>query len=273
MTMPFYRLMGQIFVAVQTWDATPDVREAMSKVGLTKDQVQQGRQLVIEGEKLVDRRVFEEGDDRIAAHNVHQAVSEVEMWLQTVRFGLRDRVDDAEVIERALDHGLHSADHTVTAIASVFRTLGVLRTDSRVDAAYSRRRSLMDLIVRGQTLLAKVLECTRIQLRVRTNPEESEILSELRAHGVKMEEWVRALAVAAEKVRDQPEILGLLGYLPEGVGLPAGGTSFAVPLHQRAQREAPDPSERGSSSGWSIGRQGRNRENLGKGFIEPSFES
>ncbi len=272
MTLPFYRLMGQIFVAVETWDSLPDVREAMSKVGLTKDQVDEGRRLVKKGQELVARRREEAGGDRIASHNVHQAAAEVEMWLQTVKFSLRDRLDGPDVIERAVDHGLHADDHTVTVVGAALRTLGVMRTDERVEQAYKRKQTLHDLLVRGHTLLAKLIECTDVVVAEAATARRSEVFQKLRAHRAAMDVWTVDLVQAAEAIREQPEILGLVGYVPEGVGLPAGGMSFAVPLHKRAQREAPDPDQAGSTSGWSAGRQGRNRENMGKGFVEPIFE-
>ncbi len=272
MTMSYYRLMGQIFVAVQTWDNSPDVMEATSKVGLTKDRIAAGRLLVDEGQALIARRQVEAGGDRIAGHSIHTAASEVEMWLQTVRFSLRDRLDDPSVIDRVIDHGLHAEDHTVTVVATALRALGVLRTDPAVEQAYERRQTLRDLIVRGRTLLAKLLECTDVLVRDNVTSLRSDIFDQLEAHRQKMSKWVLELAKSSEKIKDQPEILGLLGYVPQGVGIPAGGTSFAVILHQRAQRQAPDPTEPGSTSGWSIGRQGRNRENMGKGWVEPTFE-
>ncbi len=272
MTLPYYRLMGQIFVASKTWHSVPDVRETMSKAGLTKDEVDRGLALVEEGQGLVARRRDEAGGDRIAFHSVHQAAAEVEMWFQTVRFSLRDRVDDESVMERAVDHGIHAQDHTVTVIAGALRTLGVLRTEPAIEDSYSRQRSLHDLIVRGQTLLAKLLECTQVFVADASTSRHSTVFEELRVHQRTMNDWLVDFANTCETIKDKPLLLGLMGYLPQGVGLPAGGTSFAVPLHKRAQREAPDPSEEGSTSGWSVGRQGRNRENLGPGFVEPVFE-
>lgn len=272
MTMPYYRLMGQIFVASKTWHAIPDVREAMSKVGVTKDEVERGLELVETGEALVERRRDDAGGDRIAFHSVHQAANEVEMWLQTAKFNLKNRVDDDEVVELAVEHGLHSDDHNVTVVAGTLRALGVIRTDERIEQAFERRRSLRDLIVRGQTLLAKFMECGEVLVNEAATTRPSEVFDELDDHRREMENWVVDFAHAAEQIKDQPRILGMAGYLPEGVGLPAGGTSFAVPLHKRAQRAAPDPSEEGSTSGWSVGRQGRNRENLGEGFVEPTFQ-
>lgn len=273
MTMPYYRLMGQIFVAVETWDSVPDVREAMSKVGLTKDDVERGRELVETGERLVEQRREQAGGDRIAVHGVHQAASELDMWVQSVKFSLRDRVDDEEVLERAIGHGLHSGDHTVTVIAGVFRTLGVLRTDPRVKEAFDRPQSLHDLIVRGHTLLDKLFDWTVTLVGEITTSRRSDVFSKLRDHQEEMNHWVVQLARVAEQLRDNPGILGQAGYVPDGVGLPAGGTSFAVPLHKRAQHdEVPRPDEAGSTEGWSAGRQGRNRENMGEGFVEPKFD-
>lgn len=273
MTMPFFRLMGQLFVAVETWDTVPDVREKMSKVGgLTKDQVEKGRELVRAGEELVERAVAEGGENRIALHNLHVAVGELETWFQTIKAGLRGRDVPAEVIDTALDHDLHAHDHAVTATAMALRCLGVLRTDARIEAAYEgRMRSLNDQVMLGQTLMAKAADCGDILLATRTGVSDEPVGVELEAHRSAMIQWVEALKMAAAKV-GEPALLGLVGYLPDGVGRPAGGASFAVPLHQRAQREAPDPSLAGNGSGWSIGRQGRNRENLGKGFITPSFD-
>lgn len=269
---PFYRLLGQIFCAVQTWDEIPDVKEVMSKVGMTKDEIDDGRRLVEEGEQLVERRLEEAGGDRIAGHGVHQAAAELDMWVQTVRVQLRDRVDDPEVLELAVDHGLHSHDHTTTVIAGAFRTLGVLRTDPRIEEAYDRRRSLHDLIVRGQTLLAKLFDCTDVMVEDRSTGRRTDVFETLRKHHRQMDNWMVELSRCAENVKEHPQVLGLIGYLPDDVGLPAGGTSFAVPRHKRAQHdEPPDPDEQGSTSGWSAGRQGRNRENLGGGFVEPEF--
>lgn len=271
MTMPFYGLLGQIFIAASTWESLPDVREAMSKAGLTKDQVEQGRKLVAEGEGLVARRDLEGAEDRIAGHNLTQALAELDMWRQTVASALRSKVKSEGAMERAIKHGFFAQDQTVTAIAAAFRALGVLRTDDEIGEALDAR-FLHDLIVRGRTLLSKALMSGEVYLTDRSLGEELPVFGEIRAHGQKLEAWIEELAQAAAKVEGQPHILGLLGYLPDGVGRPDGGTSFAVPLHERAQRAAPDPTKKGSESGWSIGRQGRNKENLGGGFVEPSFD-
>lgn len=272
MRVPFYRLMGQIFVAAATWESVPDVREALSKAGLTKDQVDAGLRLVAEGEALIARRDLEGVEDWAATQTLNKGLAELDMWQQTVASALRSKGGSPEVMERAIKHGLVAKDQTVSTVASAIRTLGVLRTDAEVGAAFDER-TLHDLIVRGRTILARTISSGAVYLQDRSRGEGPAVYRDLEAHSEKMQAWVsEQLGQAAAKVKAQPEILGLVGYLPDGVGRPDGGTSFAVPLHQRAQREAPDPSQEGSRSGWSIGRQGRNKENLGGGFVEPSFE-
>jgi hypothetical protein len=126
------------------------------------------------------------------------------------------------------------------------------------------------LIVRGNTLLRKVLSYTATRLAPTSS---AKIFSELAGQQDEMLRWIEEkLAPAARAIKDRPDALGLIGYLPDGVGLPLGGTSFAVPLHQFAKTDAPDPADARTTSGWSIGRQGGNSENLGKGFIDPTFE-
>lgn len=272
MTMPYYRLMGQILIAIHSWDDSPDVREAGSKAGLTKDRVEAGRHLVDKGQALVVRRQEEGGGDRIALHSIHMAAAELEMWLQTLKFSLRGRVDDASTIEAVMHAGVHADDHAVTVVAQALRALGMLRTDPAIAAGFERRQSLRDLIVRGSTLLAKMMECTALLVRDNVTSRTTGIYADLATHQDQMAAWVREMATSAEQLESQPEILGLLGFVPEHVGLPAGGTSYAVTLHERAQRQAPDPAQAGSTSGWSVGRQGRNRENMGKGWVEPTFE-
>ena len=274
MSTPFFRLMGQIVVAVETWNAVPDVREKMSKTGgLTKDQVEQGKELVKTGEALAERRVVDGGEDRIAGHNLHVAIGELETWMQTVKSALRIKKVSDQEIGKVLDHSIHAHDHSVSVIAQSLRALTMLRTSEEIGQAYGeRQRSLHDLVVRGKTLLMRASDCGDVLLATPRGVTNDKMGAEIKAHHEKMQAWVVGLGEAAAKVGDSPAVLGLLGYLPDGVGRPGGGTSFAVPLHQRAQRSAPDPDMKGNGSGWSIGRQGRNSENLGKGFIERTFE-
>ena len=271
MSLPLYRLLGQTYLATKSWESNPDVKEALSKAGLTKDRVEAGKKLVEEGQALAAKRIHEGVEDRIAEHATHTAVAELEMWQQTVKAALRGKGVEEAVIEKAIDHHLHAADHAVTAVASALRTLGILRTDESIGAAFPRQRSLHDLVVRGNTLLAKALGCTVVMLAPRGD-EAAAIYGALDGHAEKLQAWVEELGRAVEKARAQEDVLGYVGYLPDGVGRPSGGTSFAVPLHQRAQAAAPEKTAPRGCAGWSVGRQGRNRENLGKGFVEPTFE-
>ncbi|TXD34217.1 hypothetical protein FRC96_14385 [Lujinxingia vulgaris] len=273
MSTPVYRLMAHAFVATHTWEAYPDVREAMSKAGLNKDGVERGKALLAEAEALVAARKEEAAEDRIGEHAIHMAVAELEMWLQTVRASLRHKVKVEEVIKRALDHHLHASEHTLSAVAGALRTLAVLRTDPRVVEGFGSRRALHDLLIHGQTLLTKVFTLTRQRLEPGLGTTVAPAYDALEAHRGKLIGWLVELDRAVSNVGDRPDVVGLIGYVPPGVGLPLGGASFAVTLHQRAQQSPPDlNSASADCAGWSIGRQGRNRENLGPGFIEPSFE-
>ncbi len=273
MSMRYYRLLGQLFVAAKSWEMLPDVKEAMSQEGITRDDVDEALSLVEKGESLVQQRRDLAGGDRIAVHAIHTGAEELEMWFQTVKMSLRSKVGSDDVMNLAVDHHIHSPDHTTTVVAGTLRTQGVLRTNDEIAEGYgARRQSLRDLIMRGQTLFAKLMLTTEDLTGDTVTSRSSDIFAKMEEHRQDMAQWLSKVSRAAEALRDRPEVLGLVGYLPEGVGIPSGGGSFAVPLHKRAQREAPDPSEKGSTSGWSIGRQGRNRENLGGGFVDPNFE-
>ncbi|RAL22216.1 hypothetical protein DL240_10205 [Lujinxingia litoralis] len=264
--------MGHALVATHTWEEMPDVREAMSKAGLNKDGVDRGKALLAEAEKLVAARKEEAPEDRISEHAIHMAVAELEMWLQTLRVVLQQKVGDAQVIKAALDHHLHGSEHTLSAVAGAMRTLAVLRTDARVAQGLGSERALHDLLIYGQTLLTKVLTLTRQRLEPGLTTTSAPAYDALEAHAARLLAWTAELDRAVAQVGDNLQVVGLIGYVPQGVGLPLGGASFAVPLHLRAQQAPPDPADSGCTAGWSVGRQGRNRENLGKGFVEPTFE-
>jgi hypothetical protein len=273
MSMPYYYVMGQIHLAVHTSDHHADVREALGKTRLSKDALEAGRKLVEAGEKLVERKLEEAGEDRIVEHGIHGAIEELEMWMQTVRYRLRKAELDGATIARTMGEDIHPHDHALGAVARTFRILGELRANGAIHDKIGTGRSTHDLIVRGHTLLRKMLNYTETRLAPTSATASMKVFSELAGHGDAMARWVDdKLAPSAQTLAKNPAAVALLGYVPEGVGLPVGGTSFAVPLHQYARSTPPDPADVRATSGWSIGRQGRNRENLGKGFIDPTFE-
>ncbi|MFU8802870.1 MAG: hypothetical protein ACNA8W_03575 [Bradymonadaceae bacterium] len=277
MSTPYYYLMGQIYLAVYTWEHNSEAREGLTRAlqvaGLSKDTMESGGKLVARGEKLVERKLEETVEDRISEHGLHSSIEELEMWMQTVRFRLRKNEIDQKIIDLTMAAELHADDHALTAVAQTFRILGVLRTNKAIHEKLGVQRNTHDLIVRGHTLLKKVISYTTARLAPPSNDDSARIFSELDGQRDEMARWVEEnLDTAARQIADRPMVLGLIGYLPEGVGLPVGGTSFAVPLHRFAKSSPPDPADARTTSGWSVGRQGRNRENLGKGFIDPKFD-
>ncbi|MBA2664385.1 MAG: hypothetical protein H0U74_19000 [Bradymonadaceae bacterium] len=273
MSATYYHLLGRVVLAVHAGHGQLDVREALSKAGLTKDVVERGRKLAEEGEALITRRLEEQGEDRTVEHGLHAAVDELEMWAQTARFRLKAAVTDTALLEQVFDKHLHAHEHTLTAIARALRILSMIRASKEIQEALGDVRATHDLLVRGWTLLKKVLKYTDMRLGpAPASDKDGAVFKDLARHSLSMESWLEGVATSAKKLSDKPILLGLVGYIPEGVGLPLGGGSFAVVLHEQARRTPPDPTDARATSGWSIGRQGRNRENLGKGFVEPTFE-
>lgn len=273
MKLAYYHLLGHIFVAVHASHSQAEARDTLSKSGLGKEVVERGRKLVEEGELLVARRLDEEGEDRTIEHGLHIAVTELEMWLRSAEYLVKRKLDNAQLVELAFGHDLHAEEHTLTAIARALRTLSMLRTRSDIQEAVGSARATHDLLVTGWALLNKVIKYTKMRLVPGpTSDADGAVFGALERHETAMRAWVLELNAATEKMSDKPKMLGYIGFLPTGVGLPLGGAAYDVVLHEEARRAAPDPADLRPTSGWSVGRQGRNRENLGKGFVEPTFD-
>ncbi len=273
MLLAYYHLLGHVFVAVHACHSQADAREMLSKAGFGKDLVERGRKLVEEGEALVTRRLDEEGEDRTIEHGLHIAVSELEMWLRSAEFLVKRKLDNAQLIELAFGHDLHAEEHTLTAIARAIRALSLIRTRSDIQETLGNPRAAHDVVVTGWALLNKVFKYTKMRLVAGPlSDENGTVFAALAQHEAAMRTWVLELQAASENMKDKPKILGYIGFLPAGVGLPMGGAAYDVVLHEQARRAAPNPADAKPTSGWSVGRQGRNRENLGKGFVEPTFD-
>lgn len=274
MRSSYYHLLGQIVVAIESCEQNSSLAAALHKAGFGEGQLSLGRKLAQTGQELISRKALEAFEDRIYEHNMHYSAGEVEMWQSTVSFLLKKSLDDPALIAKTLGTSIHAADHTVTIVAQALRTLAVLRTDPRVYEALGGKISVHDQLNRGFAMLGKIFSNGDIILRPSSaGRAENPIFAELTAQRSAMVDWVTQLGAAAAKLKDDPLMLGELGYIPEGVGLPQGGNAFNVPLHERGQRaELPELDNLKPDPGWSIGRQGRNRENWGPGFIEPTFE-
>src|SRR5690554_2538486 len=134
--MPYYLVMGHIYLAVYTWDHHSEAREALTKglqkAGLPKDALESGRKLVAKAEQLVERKLEEAGEDRIIEHGLHSAIEELEMWMQTVRFRLRKAGVDDKVIEQTMAEDIHAHEHALGAVARTLRILGQLRASEAI---------------------------------------------------------------------------------------------------------------------------------------------
>jgi hypothetical protein len=177
---------------------------------------------------------------------------------------VKKSVEESSLVDLACAKGLHPPDHTAAVIAGSIRVLAMIRGDARIHSKIGDERKVHDMLQRGHTLLQKIGNATEDRIRRREHVITS-AWDELDKTRSSMQDWVASLAKAAEGIEDAA-LLGRIGYLPDGKGLPLGGTSFAVVLHERGQGAVPDPSNVGPTSGWSVGRQGRNRENLGQGY-------
>jgi hypothetical protein len=269
MAASFHHLLGHVVAAAAGFHDSAELGQLLAKAGFSKEQMGVAHDLAHAGEALWAKYLGAE-ENRIADHNVHVAISELEMWAQTVKAVLRTKLA-ADVIAVAMGANIHASDHTTTAIAQAFRLLAMMRTDEKVQACFKSERSRHDYTQRGWALLKRLFRNCETRMDADGKAGQA-IVGELNAYEAKLAKWVDALDMAAAKLGNHAHLLGLLGYVPNGIGLPIGGTAFGVVLHEKGQGKVPDPNGAVPTSGWAIGRQGRNSENLGKGWVEPTFE-
>lgn len=268
MSVSFHQFLGHVVAADAGFHDSAELGQLLAKAGFGKDQASAAHELAHKGEELWLKYLSLE-ENRIGDHSVHLAVSELEMWGQTARAILRTKLA-ADVLATVAGESIHASDHTTTAVARAYRVLAMLRTDEKVQACFRDDRQLHDLAQRGWALLKKVFKTCSTRLEA-DSPEGQAAAAEIHAHQTKLVAWLQKLDAAAAKLETHAHLLGLLGYVPDGIGRPIGGTSFGVVLHEKSQGHVPDPAGKKPTSGWSIGRQGRNKENLGKGWVEPKF--
>lgn len=275
MRAAYYQLLSHIALVVHSCEQNSSLASALGKAGLGEGALTEGKKLVGAGEALIGRKAFEAFEDKYYEHNLHYSAAELDMWRSTVRFLIKKAgVADPALVARAMGDELHTADHTVTTAVRGLRLLGVLRTDERLYGPLSKVTDLHDQLGRGRAMLGKIYKNSDITMAPSSaGHADYAVFAEVDQLRQAMVKWVSALGEASTKLAGTPLILGELGYLPDGVGLPMGGTAFNVPLHERAQRVQPPSTENlRPDPGWSIGRQGRNNENWGPGFVEPTFE-
>lgn len=270
----YYHVLGHVVAATFACRESGDLLAALQKGGFAKERVTEGEKLWHTGEELVRAKIDAVGEDRIREHSVHAATAEVEMWLQTAVYEVKKAVAaDDFVMELVQADKLHAHEHTLTVIAKSLRVLTILRCDSRVNKELGGPERVRQILNRGHALLKKLYKATDLRLAADGEEAKLAVFSDLVSHRAAMESWLRALVAAVPAVAEKDlRLLGRLGYAPNEYGIPVGGTSYAVVLHEKGQTTPPDPRFVTECPGWSAGRQGRNRENLGKGWVEPTFE-
>lgn len=265
----FYQLIGHVYTAAHTADHDADVASALKGAGFGADKIKQGLELCEKAEELLERKTVESPDNKTLEHNIHGAVSDLEMWIQTVELKMRKAGFDSSQIHAAVDHHLHSSHHTLTAIAQTLRAIGVVRTlgDEEIKKLGGEQRA-RDLVIRGNTLAKKLYKVADDFVSPSSMVAANDpLIKELEALMGDCSSWLAELTQANEKLTSNPQAAGMTGLVPDGAfGLPSGGTAFGVVLHEKAQQDSPNPREATLNSGWSVGRQGNN-ENVGKGWL------
>jgi len=268
MAQSYVLLLAHAVTAVHAVKESGDLGAALAKANFGKERIAEGEKLSHDAEALIARKVETIGEDRTREHALHAAVQELEMWWQTVAFLVKKNVEEESAIELTLARSLHAHDHSVTVVAQALRMQSMMRCDERVFERLGGAQKTREMLNRGHALVSKVLRATDIRLAPEGSEADLAIFGEIEAAHERLEKWVADLARAAEGAAAKDKrLVGRLGLVPEGVGIPAGGSSYAVKLHERGQTDAPDPDDVRDCPGWSCGRQGRNRENLGKGWV------
>ena len=274
MPTPYFQLLGHAFLTVHTCEHDEEIKAALSEKGFGADQLSSGSTLVEQGLELPDRRIEEVGDERITGHEVHSSATEVEMWRQETKFRLKKAVDDRVVVAKTLGGEIHCDEHAVEVVAKALRMIGMIRTHPVLHEQFGTGRSVKDQLIRGNTLLSKLFDVgDKLMSPGHAGDPDAAVFDDIEACRKELTKWLQGLDRTADALADSPEILGEIGYVPDDVGLPVGGTGYSITLHERSHREPPDPdAEKKGDPGWTIGRQGRNDENMGKGWVEPSFD-
>lgn len=266
MQTSYHQLLAHIAAATFALKESGDLAALLAKGGFSKERHAEGEKLVKRGEHLIEDKVNAVGEDRIREHSLHAAVAEVEMWLQVVGFSVSSAEGGDALADLLRPHDLHTHDHTTTALAHALRAVSLIRCDDRFSAALGGEKRSRDHLGRGLSLLKKAFKAAEIRLAPEGNEaEDFEVFGELGEVEAQMRSWMKALDGACASAAEKPRALGRLGHAPQDVGIPLGGAGYNIVLHEVGQGAVPDPTHVVPCSGWSIGRQGRNSENLGRG--------
>jgi len=257
-----YLSLAEVVLFLQTVDHRSDIRAVLDSAGYSAAVHAEGVALLDRGREVIVEVVEEIQTDTTVMHLVHAAATELEQWVEIARFASRSLHEP----ERGLLAGrdIHHEDHTLSVIAHALRFLAIARNSEELRGDLGDARALADLLQRGNTLLVKALRLARGSLSPKLRMDEARALAD--PVNRQTTEWLeRVGAIGQRALGNSPVQLGALGLLAAGAA-PLGGVAGNVTRHENAQRHAPVDGPSPADPGWSVGRQGRNRLNVGRGF-------
>lgn len=264
MAATIFAVLSDAVLFIETVEHLADVRAGLTSAQYNDAQHQKGKGAVKVAMEAI-HRASELQNDASAIHLVHTAATELEMWLQANRARLRRATGSDATSETATGVDIHFHDHPVSVMASAARLIAVLRNDAELRAQVGSQRTVEDVLQRGYALQQKLFRVAEDQVR----PEQTDVESSLASAADGVEAWLGAARQVAMRAHgESPHRLGLLGVLTDDA-LALGGAAGRVTRHQRAQRTAPTGGPARNAPGWTLGRQGRNAENRGKGYDRP----
>jgi hypothetical protein len=212
--------------------------------------------------------LIEHRDDFTAHNQVVRSMVEVEAWhgaiVSALTKALTQNPGDALPSDWSALCGqsVQGPMDEFTVPMRVWRMISALRTRpalwKRLEAARPR---LVDDLQRGFTLMLKAIKLLDKFYQIRNPaPAEAQYMSELVYRRDQLEAWFSQFTTQADETFvTHPEVLGLLGLIPESLAVPFGGTAFDVLRHRKAQTYVADPNPSPPCPGWGTGTSQNNQ--------------
>jgi hypothetical protein len=261
MAATLYPILTEAVLFIETVEHMAEVRSALTAAGYNDGRHQAGLATIDRAMEVVDHAI-EMQNDTSSVHLVHTAATDLEMWIQATCSRVRRCTNDAALASSVSGADIHFRDHPVSVMAAAQRLLTVLRNDEELRRQLGSARAVDDVLQRGNVLLRKVWRVAEDLVR----PEHTNAAQLIVPAAAEVEAWntvARDLATCAHA--GDPRRLGFIGVLAEGAA-PMGGTAGSVIRHAQSSRTPPTGGPAPGTSGWTIGRQGRNAENRGEGY-------
>lgn len=245
-----------------------DWARALEEHGADSKRLDEGRDGLVKALTKMDA-LAEHADDHTAPEQARRAVTELDGWYATTRriWGRILRSGDTGISDarwsEMLGEELEGHDELFIVLMRAWRLISTTRVAGEaVDTLRKANRRVEDDVQRGYVLMLKAAESLhKVHHIARGERRHGTSASEIDMLRKKLDAWLTDVASAAALTfATEPWPLGMLGVVPEGLGLPLGGTAYDVILHERARGEIPDPIPAPPCPGWGTG-AGGNREN------------